>query len=233
MHVIPPTHPSTPSTPFRGHRLHPITHTKATDQMKRVSPSSWPVATRRARRRSPSKPRSHQWVITDAVCRAVGLRSVGGRPVSSKRPWALVERLPAGRLGAQRPRPSPPRMVRPRSGHVTVDVHPGAMAGLLDEGVLGGRDAAASGLPLEVGTVHRCIPPRRRASQLSKAVGARPARDGAKRVRSQVVDRPWPIAEGHWAAGPWVGWPDLTNRKDRAADAVLDQVVGGWFRWVR
>lgn len=173
-----------------------------------------------------------QWVVSpEAVRRAAGLRSVGGRPVGPKRAWALIEGLPDGVVGGRSGLDRLRRKVRPRADHAMVYVHPGAMARLLGGGVLGGLDAAAAiGAPVDVGTVHDVYLKASRASELLKAVGARPTEDGANVYVHVVDDEAWPFTEGHRAAAPWVGWLDLADREDRAADAVLDRLVGGRLR---
>jgi len=173
-----------------------------------------------------------QWVTTpEAVRRAAGLRSPGGRPVSPKRAWKLIDGLPAdvagGHTGLDRLR----RKVRPRANHATVYVHPGAVARLLDHGVLGGLDAAAAaGAPVDVETVHDVYLRASQAPGLLEAVGARPTVDGANVYVHVVDDEVWPFAEGHRTAGPWVAWLDLADREDRAADTLLDRLIGGRLR---
>jgi len=173
-----------------------------------------------------------QWVVTpEAVRRAAGLRSTGGRPVSPKKAWALIDGLPSGVVGGRTGLDRQRRKVRPRAVHTTVYVHPGAVARLLDRGVLGGLDAAAAaGAPVDVETVHDVYLRASQASEVLEDVGARPTPDGANVHVHVVDDEAWPFAEGRRTADPWVAWLDLADREDRAADTVLDRLIGGRLR---
>lgn len=184
-------------------------------------------------RQLPAERVGRQWVVTpDAARRAARLRPAGGRPVAPRKAWALVDGgLTAGAASGRNELDRLRRKVRPRAGHAAVSVHPGAVAGLLHHGVLGGLDAAsAAGTPVETGTVHDVYLRASLAPGRLEAAGARPASDAANVHVRVVADGAWPFAAGLRTAGLWSAWLDLADREDRAADTVLDRLVGGRIR---
>ena len=169
-------------------------------------------------------------VSPEAVRRATVVRGPGGRPVRPEKAWALIETMSGGVVGGRSELDALRRKVRPRAHHLDVYVHPGTMTPLLDQGVLGGRyAAAAAGAPVDVGDMHDIYLRRSEARELLERAGGTPAPDGANLYLHVVDDGAWPFQDGCQSASPWVAWLDLADRDDRAADTVLDRLIGGRF----
>lgn len=177
----------------------------------------------------PAERLGRQWVVSpQAVRQTAGVRSSGGRPVRPEKAWALIAELPGASAGGPAGLDAFRRKVRPRAVHVDVYVHPGAMDVLLDGGVPGGRDAAAAaGAPVDAGVVHDLYVRRSDATELLTRVGGERTVDGANVHMHVVDDEAWPFEKGCRTAGPWVAWLDLADREDRAADTLLDRLIGG------
>ena len=177
----------------------------------------------------PAERLGRQWVVSpQAVRRTAGVRSAGGRPVRPEKAWALIGELPGPVAGGPAGLDAFRRKVRPWAEHVDVYVHAGAMDALLDAGVLGGRDAAAAvETPIDVDGVHDVYVRRSEADGLLARAGGERTADGANVHVHVVDDEAWPFEEGCRTAGPWVGWLDLADQQDRAADTLLDRLLGG------
>ncbi|MGB9111890.1 MAG: hypothetical protein WCF24_04090 [Acidimicrobiales bacterium] len=103
------------------------------------------------------------------------------------------------------------------------------MLPLLDEHVVyGGRDAALhDGVPVDPGEPKDVYVKESDWLALSDRVGARPVSDGANVALHVVPDEAWPFEVGERFTSLWSAWLDLADRDDRAADTVLDRLVGG------
>jgi hypothetical protein len=177
----------------------------------------------------PAERLGRQWVVSPgAVRRTAGVRSTGGRPVRPEKAWALIAELPGTVAGGPAGLDAARRKVRPRAEHVDAYVHPGAIESVLNGGVLGGRDAAAAvETPVDADGVHDVYVRRSEADGLLARAGGERTVDGANVHVHVVDDEAWPFEEGCRTAGPWVGWLDLADREDRAADTLLDRLIGG------
>jgi excisionase family DNA binding protein len=180
----------------------------------------------------PAERLGRQWVVSpQAVRRTAGVRSAGGRPVRPEKAWALIAELPGAVVRGPAGLDAARRKVRPRAEHVDVYVHPGAMGVLVDGGVVGGRDAAAAaGAPVDTDGVHDVYVRRSEVAELLARAGAERTLEGANVHVHVVDDEVWLFEDGCRTTGPWVAWLDLADREDRAADTLLDRLIGGRLR---
>jgi hypothetical protein len=155
-----------------------------------------------------------------------------GRPVSARNAWRLIEELGQGAL-----RPSSideldslRRRLRQRAQHRDVYVHSSGLADLceLPEGVLGGRAAAIeAGAPLDDdGVVDLYL--RELDYEFFVEPWGPEATDESGNLRLHIVEsNVWPFPASDRFVPAWVAWLDLEDRRDRAADSLLDRLIGG------
>lgn len=156
-----------------------------------------------------------------------------GRPLSQESAWQFIDlelgkgELTRAELDQRR------RRLRARAEHHTFYVHPSQVESCirLSNGVLSGRSAAMHhGAPVdEIGMTNLYV----RASHfdvISNRPGTLQSDHGFNLVVHVVKDSAWPFCEQQRYANLWVTWLDLADQDDRAADTVLDRVVGGRLR---
>jgi len=171
-----------------------------------------------------------QWVVPAvAVRRAEHTRwRAPGRPLAQLSAWKLLAAGPSKDVELDWTR----RRLRARARHREFYVHPGMLARLRDDArlVLGGREAASAfGAPVDSGEEFDAYV---RAGQLEAFLEeyvATEVVEGANLHLHVVEDAAWPFDDDSRLAGPWVAWLDLADRQDRAADALLDRLIGVRF----
>ena len=182
----------------------------------------------------PARQVGHQWVVPENALRIAThlLDRSPGRPVSAKNAWRLIEELGQGALrpGSMDELDSLRRRLRQRARHRDVYVHSSGLAELreLPEGVFGGRAAAIeAGAPLDdEGVVDLYL------RELDYGFFVEPwgpeATDEGGNLRLHIVGpSAWPFSALDRFIPAWVAWLDLEDRRDRAADSLLDRLIGG------
>lgn len=168
-----------------------------------------------------------QWVVSAAAVRRAGHTRwrEPGRPLAQSSAWKLLAAGLPTNMDLDRSR----RRLRARARHRDFYVHPGMLARLRNDArlVLGGREAAsASGAPVDVGEE---IDAYVRAGQLEAVVReyvANEVTEDANLHLHVVEDDAWPFGCDARVSGSWAAWLDLADRQDRAADALLDRLIG-------
>ncbi len=174
-----------------------------------------------------------QWAIPVEALRAVEnnmLRSAG-RPLSELSSWRIIgeglgkyEKSNRDDLDLLR------RRLRPRACHVDCYVHPGLLKRIAGDfrGVLGGRAAASdAGAPVELSDSIDVYIREDERSRFVKDYAVRPTFVRANLFLHVVENEAWPFeSDCHFVDG-FVAWLDLADREDRAADTLLDRLVGG------
>lgn len=191
------------------------------------------VSDRRARslvehQQLPAEKVGRQWLIhASGVGRARLGRQDRGRPIRPSTAWAAIENLSNLRWD-EVDTDVVRRRLLPRARQVDMYVHPGMLKHVMTKSVRGGRDAAAKyKLPVDEGIQHDVYVKESELDPLIRKSGAQVVSDGAN-VRFHVVpDEVWPFKRLERAVSLWVVWLDLADRDDRAADTVLERLVGG------
>jgi excisionase family DNA binding protein len=174
-----------------------------------------------------------QWAVSVEGLRAVEnnmLRSAG-RPLSELTSWRIIgeglgkhEKFDRDDLDLLR------RRLRTRARHVGYYVHPGLLKRIEGDfrGVLGGRSAASdAGAPVELSDSIDVYIREDERPRFVKDFAARPTFVGANLFLHVVENEVWPFeSDCHFVDG-FVAWLDLADREDRAADTLLDRLVGG------
>ena len=154
-----------------------------------------------------------------------------GRPLSARAAWQLISSVQDGG-----PKQLPGtfddfrRKTYSRARHLDLYVHPSLLAGLLNSGktVIGGRFAATmAGAPVDESGTSDLYVRTGQVEPLMDHVGAQSVLENANLLLHVVDDSAWPFPVGAQHVNPWVAWLDLADRQDRAADTLLDRLVGG------
>ena len=173
-----------------------------------------------------------QWVIRGTALRQAehNLWREAGRPMSQKTAWARLDHEPSFAQPSRSELDRSRRRLRARAEHVSLFVHPREIekGTFFHVGVLGGRYAAiAHGVPIdEDGIVDLYLRSSERKNLLNRASG-RIVSDSANLILHIIDDDCWPFEEQVRVVSPRVAWLDLADRNDRAADTLLDRLVGG------
>ena len=184
----------------------------------------------------PGERRGSQWTVP-----AVAVRNLDhniwrgpGRPLAQSSAWKLLRK----ELFAQAPQSLAEldglrRRLRARSRHLEVFVPTGLLDRLRDDRriVLGGRDAALElGTPLDL---LESVDVYIHCSDLERLLldyAAVEVPEGANVHLHVIVDEDWPFdGDQRWVDG-WTAWLDLADARDRAADTLLDRLIGGRLR---
>jgi excisionase family DNA binding protein len=185
----------------------------------------------------PAERLGSQWTIPVAAVRRYDHTRCRqpGRPLKVETAWEVIADLEAG-IAPHRSRVELDRLrrsLRPRARHLYLHVHPAMLERIRDHPavVAGGRiAAAANGRPVDPGDDIDAYVRGSDAHALCERVKAQPVTTD-ENVRLHVVDdRAWPFAPEQRQVGGWVSWLDLEDQQDRAADTVLDQLIGGRLR---
>jgi excisionase family DNA binding protein len=175
-----------------------------------------------------------QWVVDPAAVHSVEHNRDlgGGRPLSELTAWKLASqeefdaRAARGKAALDQFR----RKLRARAEHVDWFVHPALLDDLAREpgAVLSGRPVAAQlGVPVDaVDELHLYLR-QSSAESIRDRCAARPAVSDANAHVHVVDDDDWPFEAEATAVPPWVAWLDLEDAQDRAADTLLDRLLGG------
>jgi excisionase family DNA binding protein len=191
------------------------------------------VSTRRARalvehQQLQAQKLGRQWLVSaDAVRQAQRSRQDRGRPIRPGTAWSSIEELP-GILWGEVDVDSIRRRLLPRARHVDMYIHPGLLKGITEKCVLGGRGAAAlKDMPFDEGALCDLYIKESELGALVRESKAREVLDSAN-VRFHIVrDDLWPFKPIDRAVNLWVAWLDLADRDDRAADSLLERLIGG------
>lgn len=174
----------------------------------------------------------NQWLVpASALRRAEASRLAPGRPLRMSSAWHLISQLDqegpedADSLEFLR------RRARSRARHAEFYVHPFALDRLGPRVVLGGRAAAEhAGAPVDAGEARDVYVRASNYPLLIEQWHADRAPNEPNFHLHVVDDAAWPFASGQHFAGPWVAWLDLADQGDRAADTLLDRLIGGRWR---
>jgi hypothetical protein len=181
----------------------------------------------------PAERIGHQWAVSAASVRAVdrNMWREPGRPMSQARAWELFDH--GKMLGAS----SDPadldrlrRRLRSRASHVELYAHPSLFRRLQEDPrvVIGGRRAAGHlGVPVDEGNAVDAYVRASDEHDLLRELAAREVAEGANIHLHVVDDAAWPFPRDQRHVGGWVAWLDLADGQDRAADTLLDRLMGG------
>jgi len=174
-----------------------------------------------------------QWAIPVEGLRAFennGLRSAG-RPLSEVSSWRIIrEGLAAHQRFGKDELDRLRRRLRSRARHIDCYVHPGLLKRVEKDqrGVLGGRSAASDvGAPVESSDSLDIYLREEDRSSFEKDYAVHPTFAGANLFLHVVGNEVWPFEQSCRFVDGFVAWLDLADREDRAADTLLDRLVGG------
>lgn len=185
----------------------------------------------------PAERLGSQWTVPVAALRRYDHTRCRqpGRPLKVETAWEVIADLEAG--------PAPHRSrteldllrrsLRPRARHLYLHVHPAMLERIRDHPavVVGGRlAAAANGLPVDPGDDVDAYVRASDAPALCERVRAQPVATDENLRLHVVDDRAWPFTPKKRQVGGWISWLDLEDQQDRAADTVLDRLIGGRLR---
>lgn len=173
-----------------------------------------------------------QWIVPASALRFYQ----HNKPVRRGRPLKAGSAWNALRDAGHGPRPVSRQMldelrrqVHPRAKHLNLYVHPGLLDEIASQPdvVVSGRLAAAEDLPVNSLDNLDIYVRAGDYGDLVADVKARPVASGENLRLHVVEDEAWPFADGQHFADPWVVWLDLEDQGDRAAELVLDNLLGG------
>jgi hypothetical protein len=181
----------------------------------------------------PAERLGRQWVVAAASVRALDhtMWREPGRPMAQSSAWKLME------SGAtfdgsheiddlDRFR----RRLRSRARHLEFYVHPSLLQRMSDDDrvVLGGRAAAVHlGAPVDVADSIDAYVRAGDEKELLHEHAASEVSEGANLHLHVIDDAVWPFHWGQRHVDGWVAWLDLADGRDRAADTLLDRLMGG------
>jgi excisionase family DNA binding protein len=155
-----------------------------------------------------------------------------GRPFTQVTAWRQLDQLVdelRGSISVER-LDEMRRRLRPRASHQYLYVHPSLVSELVNsrDAVSSGRKSAARhGLPVDETEPVDVYLRSSALESFERDLRPRHVADG-ENVRLHVVDdEAWPFEPLEEIAPLWVAWLDLADEGDRAADTVLDRLVGG------
>lgn len=181
----------------------------------------------------PAERIGHQWTVTAASVRAVdrNMWREPGRPMAQLAAWELFDH---GKMsGAFKHLADLDRLrrrLRSRARHLEVYVHPSVLRRLQSDSrvVIGGRFAAGHlGVPVDGGNSVDAYVRASDEHDLLRELAARKVVEGANLHLHVVDNAAWPFSEDQRYVEGWVAWLDLADGQDRAADTLLDRLVGG------
>jgi hypothetical protein len=181
----------------------------------------------------PAERIGNQWAVS-----AVSVRSFDhnmwrepGRPMAQATAWELFDH---GKILSALSRPGDldrlRRRLRSRARHLELYVHPSLLRRLQEDSraVIGGRDAARHlGVPVDQGSVVDAYVRASDENKLLLELAARKVVEGANLHLHVVDDAAWSFPEDQRHVVEWVAWLDLADGQDRAADTLLDRLIGG------
>jgi excisionase family DNA binding protein len=181
----------------------------------------------------PAQRIGHQWVVSAASVRAVDrtMWREPGRPMAQASAWEHFEHGKVlGTLGHPAALDRARRRLRSRARHLELHVHSSLLRRLHEDSrcVMGGRPAAGQlGIPVDEGGAVDAYVRASDEHDLLRELAARKVVEGANLHLHVVDDAAWPFAEGQRYAEGWLAWLDLADGGDRAADTLLDRLIGG------
>lgn len=174
-----------------------------------------------------------QWAIPVECLRAFennGLRSAG-RPLSEVSSWRIIRKgLGAHQRSGKDELDRLRRRLRSRACHIDCYVHPGLLKRVEKDqrGVVGGRLAASDvGAPVESSDSLDVYIREEERFSFEKDYAVHPTFVGANLFLHVVGSEAWPFEQNCRFVDGFVAWLDLADRQDRAADTLLDRLVGG------
>jgi len=181
----------------------------------------------------PAERIGHQWAVSAASVRAADRNRwrEPGRPMAQASAWKVFDHgkeLSTSRHPADLDRLR--RRLRSRARHFELYVHPSLLRRLKEDSraVLGGRPAAARlGVPLDEGNAVDAYVQASDEQDLRQELAAREVVENANLHLHVVDDAAWPFRQDQRHVEGWVAWLDLADSQDRAADALLDRLIGG------
>ena len=159
-----------------------------------------------------------------------------GRPLSQAGAWKLIsesllnESLVNGGVGSSSELDLLRRRARARALHKRFYVHPGLLEQLRSDSrlVLGGRDAAVeAGAPVDAGESLDAYIQAGDLESLIDEYRIKEVIEGSNVYLHIVADDTWPFGSSERCVSKQVAWLDLADSQDRAADVLLDRLVGG------
>jgi hypothetical protein len=109
-------------------------------------------------------------------------------------------------------------------------VHPSQIARVRESSdvILGGREAAqVAGAPIDISDKTDAYVRASSVEEIIREFAALPVSDEANLVLHVIDDHLWPFGPEQRYVDAWVAWLDLADSRDRAADTLLDRIVGG------
>jgi excisionase family DNA binding protein len=181
----------------------------------------------------PAERIGHQWAVSAASVRAVdrNMWREPGRPLAQASAWELFDH---GKMLGAISHPADldrlRRRLRSRSRHLELYVHPSLLRRLQEDSraVIGGRSAAGHlGVPVDEGSAVDAYVRASDEHDLLRELAAREVVEGANLHLHVVDDAAWPFRDEQRHVEGWVAWLDLADSQDRAADTLLDRLMGG------
>lgn len=176
-----------------------------------------------------------RWILSASNVRNAehNLWREAGRPMSQKTAWRFIQLQlgtgPFNRASLDRLR----RRLRSRATHIRTYVHPSQLRHIEHSPgvILGGwRAAMFTGAPIDPTDKADIYVRRSDADALSDRLRARRTFEGANLIFHVIEDDVWPFESQQKHADAWTAWLDLADAEDRAADPLLDRLVGGRVR---
>jgi len=173
-----------------------------------------------------------RWIVSAEKLRWAehNLWREAGRPLSQRSAWRLMKQVrttePMSGPELDRMR----RRLRSRANHLSMYVHPSQIARVRESSdvILGGRDAAqVAGAPIDISDKTDAYVRASSVEEIVREFAARPVSDEANLVLHVIDDHLWPFDPAQRYVDAWVAWLDLADSRDRAADTLLDRIVGG------
>jgi excisionase family DNA binding protein len=183
----------------------------------------------------PAERIGNQWAVSAVSARAFdhNMWREPGRPLAQATAWELFDQ---GKIMSGSSRHGDldrlRRRLRSRARHLELYVHPSLLRRLQKDSraVIGGRHAAAHlGVPVDEGSAVDAYVRASDEKELLRELAARKVVEGANLNLHVVDDAAWPFAEDQRHVEEWVAWLDLADGQDRAADTLLDRLIGGRF----
>lgn len=176
-----------------------------------------------------------RWVVAASSVRRLDhlMWREAGRPLSQATAWNKLEHELQGGSNSRAELDRRRRQLRSRAEHNSFYVHLSQLEKLANSSdivVSGRRAAIAMGVPVDDDDNLDIYVRDNDAGHIQTRFGARRVTEGDNVIFHVVKESAWPFSPQTRFADGWITWLDLADREDRAADTVLDRVIGGRVR---
>ena len=176
-----------------------------------------------------------RWVVTASSVRRLDhvMWREAGRPLSQATAWSKLEHALQSGSNSRAELDRRRRQLRSRAEHYSFYVHPSQLEKLANSSdvvVSGRRAAIAMGVPVDDDDNLDIYVRDNDVAHIQTRFGARRVTEGDNVIFHVVKESVWPFSPQKRFADGWITWLDLADREDRAADTVLDRVIGGRVR---